>query len=196
MGIFVGNPYYLSVSKLNNIVKACLSGDSKAQAQLYKQYASRLYALCLRYTNNEDEARDILQEGFIKIFEKLGQYKNTGSLEGWMRKIVVNTALEKIRKESRFVLVEDETMIENDKYKYEHVLEDIERNELLGMIKELSLQYRMVFNLYAIEGYSHKEISKKLNISEGTSKSNLSRARELLKSKIETRYKIKFGKVI
>ena len=186
----------MSVSKLNNIVKACLSGDSKAPAQLYKQYASRLYALCLRYTNNEDEARDILQEGFIKIFEKLGQYKNTGSLEGWMRKIVVNTALEKIRKESRFVLVEDETMIENDKYKYEHVLEDIERNELLGMIQELSLQYRMVFNLYAIEGYSHKEISKKLNISEGTSKSNLSRARELLKSKIETRYKIKFGKVI
>jgi RNA polymerase sigma-70 factor (ECF subfamily) len=92
--------------------------------------------------------------------------------------------------------VEDETMIENEQYKYEHVLEELGEKELLEMIQELSVQYRMVFNLYAIEGYSHKEISKKLNISEGTSKSNLSRARELLKSKIETRYKIKLGKVI
>jgi RNA polymerase sigma-70 factor (ECF subfamily) len=184
------------VSKLNNIVKACLKGESRAQAQLYEMYAGRLFALCLRYANNEDEAKDILQEGFIKIFDKLQQYKNKGSLEGWMRKIIVNTALEKIRRENRFVLVEDETMIENEQYKYEHVLEELGEKELLEMIQELSVQYRMVFNLYAIEGYSHKEISKKLNISEGTSKSNLSRARELLKSKIEARYKIKLGKVI
>lgn len=163
---------------------------------MYEMYAGRLFALCLRYANNEDEAKDILQEGFIKIFDKLQQYKNKGSLEGWMRKIIVNTALEKIRRENRFVLVEDETMIENEQYKYEHVLEELGEKELLEMIQELSVQYRMVFNLYAIEGYSHKEISKKLNISEGTSKSNLSRARELLKSKIEARYKIKLGKVI
>lgn len=163
---------------------------------MYEMYAGRLFALCLRYTNNEDEAKDILQEGFIKIFDKLQQYKNKGSLEGWMRKIIVNTALEKIRRENRFVLVEDDTMIENEQYKYEHVLEELGAKELLEMIQELSVQYRMVFNLYAIEGYSHKEISKKLNISEGTSKSNLSRARELLKSKIEARYKIKLGKVI
>lgn len=163
---------------------------------MYEMYAGRLFALCLRYANNEDEAKDILQEGFIKIFDKLQQYKNKGSLEGWMRKIIVNTALEKIRRENRFVLVEDETMMENEQYKYEHVLEELGEKELLEMIQELSVQYRMVFNLYAIEGYSHKEISKKLNISEGTSKSNLSRARELLKSKIEARYKIKLGKVI
>ncbi|MFP4620443.1 MAG: RNA polymerase sigma factor [Bacteroidales bacterium] len=184
------------MSTLNNIVKACLKGDSKAQAQLYEKFAGRLYALCLRYANNEDEAKDILQEGFIKIFDKLQQYKNKGSLEGWMRKIVVNTALEKIRKENRFILLEDETMIENEQYKYEHVLEDIGEKELLEMIEELSVQYRMVFNLYAIEGYSHREISQKLNITEGTSKSNLSRARELLKSKIESRYNIKLSKVI
>ena len=184
------------MSKLNNIIKACLRGESRAQAQLYEMYAGRLFALCLRYANNEDEAKDILQEGFIKIFDKLQQYKNKGSLEGWMRKIIVNTALEKIRRENRFVLVEDETMMENEQYKYEHVLEELGEKELLEMIQELSVQYRMVFNLYAIEGYSHKEISKKLNISEGTSKSNLSRARELLKSKIEARYKIKLGKVI
>ncbi|MCF8335860.1 MAG: RNA polymerase sigma factor [Bacteroidales bacterium] len=182
--------------KLNNIVKACLKGDSRAQAQLYEQYGSRLYAVCLRYTNNEDDAKDILQEGFIKIFDKLHQYKNKGSLEGWMRKIIVNTALERTRRENRFVLVDDETIIENDQYKYDHVLEEIGRKELLEMIQELSAQYRMVFNLYAIEGYSHKEISKKLDIQEGTSKSNLSRARELLKSKIEKRYKIKLSKVI
>ncbi len=182
--------------KLNNIIKACLKGESRAQAQLYEMYAGKLYALCLRYTNNEDEAKDILQEGFIKIFDKLQQYKNKGSLEGWMRKIIVNTALEKIRRENRFILMEDETMIENEQHKYEHILEEIGEKELLEMIQELSVQYRMVFNLYAIEGYSHKEISKKLNISEGTSKSNLSRARELLKRKIEARYKIKLGKVI
>lgn len=184
------------MSELSNIVKACLKGDSWAQAELYKQYASRLYAICLRYANDEDEAKDILQEGFIKIFDKLQQYKNIGSFEGWMRKIIVNTALERIRKESRFLLVEDETMIANDHYKYEHILEEIGEQELLEMIQELSAQYRMVFNLYAIEGYSHKEISKKLDISEGTSKSNLSRARETLKRKIEIRYNTIIGKVI
>ena len=159
-------------------------------------FAGRLYGICLRYANNEDDAKDILQEGFIKIFEKLRQYSNTGSLEGWMRKIIVNTALEKIRRENRFMLVEDDAFIGHDQYKYEHILEELGEKDLLGMIQELSPQYRMVFNLYAIEGYSHKEIAHKLNISEGTSKSNLSRARDLLKNKIEQTSQIKISKVI
>ena len=184
------------MSKSTNILKACLKGDARAQGRLYDMYADRLYGISLRYANDEDEAKDILQEGFIKIFEKLKQYKNKGSLEGWMRKIIVNTALERIRRENRFMLVEDDTFIEYERYRYEHILEELEEKDLLEMIQELSPQYRMVFNLYAIEGYSHKEISQMLNISEGTSKSNLSRARHLLKYKIELYYNIKISQVI
>lgn len=182
--------------KETNILKASQKGDPRAQARLYEMFAGRLFGICLRYAHNEDDAKDILQEGFIKIFDKLKQYKNKGSLEGWMRKIIVNTALEKIRKENRFMVVEEDTFLDYDHYKYEHILEELGEKELLEMIRELSPQYRMVFNLYAIEGYSHKEIAQKLNISEGTSKSNLSRARELLKNKIETRYEIQISKVI
>ena len=159
-------------------------------------YADRLYGICLRYANDKDDAKDILQEGFIKIFEKLKQYKNKGSLEGWMRKIIVNTALERIRKENRFMLVEDHAFMEYDQFRYEHILEELGEKDLLAMIRELTPQYRMVFNLYAVEGYSHKEISQMLNISEGTSKSNLSRARHLLKYKIEWNYNIKISQVI
>jgi RNA polymerase sigma-70 factor (ECF subfamily) len=184
------------VSKSNNILKACLRSDPRAQARLYEMYASRLYGIALRYANDEDEAKDILQEGFIKIFEKLKQYRNKGSLEGWMRRIIINTALERIRRENRFMLVEEDGFIEHEQYRYEHILEDLGEKDLLEMIQELTPQYRMVFNLYAIEGYSHKEISQKLNISEGTSKSNLSRARNLLKYKIELYYNIKISQVI
>jgi RNA polymerase sigma-70 factor (ECF subfamily) len=184
------------VPKETNILKASRKGDPRAQARLYEMFAGRLYGVCLRYAQNEDDAKDILQEGFIKIFDKLRQYKNKGSLEGWMRKIIVNTALEKIRKENRFMVVEEDAFLDYDHYKYEHILEELGEKELLEMIRELSPQYRMVFNLYAIEGYSHKEIAQQLNISEGTSKSNLSRARELLKNKIETRYEIQISKVI
>jgi len=159
-------------------------------------FAPRLYGVCMRYAQDEDDAKDILQEGFIKIFDKLKQYRNKGSLEGWMRKIIVNTALERIRKESRIMLVENASIIEHDHYKYEHILEELGEKDLLEMIQELSPQYRMVFNLYAIEGYAHREISQMLNISEGTSKSNLSRARDLLKHKIELRSEIKISKVI
>jgi len=159
-------------------------------------YADRLYGITLRYARNEDEAKDIFQEGFIKIFEKLKQYQNKGSLEGWMRKIIVNTALERIRRENKFMLVEDEAYMEYEQYKYEHILEELGQKDLLEMIRQLSPQYRVVFNLYAIEGYSHKEISEKLNISEGTSKSNLSRARQFLKAKIEQYYPVKISQVI
>lgn len=173
---------------LRNIVKACLKGNRQSQHRLYQMFASRLYGVSLRYADNEEDAKDILQEGFIKIFENLGQYKQNGSLEGWMRKIIVNTGLEKIRKEGKIRLVEDETYASNIHMNYEHVLEEMQHKDLLKMIQDLSVQYRMVFNLYVIEGYSHREISQKLQISEGTSKSNLSRAREILKKKIKEQY--------
>lgn len=183
--------------KLTNIIKACQRGDRASQKQLYSLFASRLYGVCLRYSYNEEDAKDLLQEGFIKIFKNLKQYKHSGSFEGWMRKIVVNTALERFRKSTRSLAIENEDYMDTLQMDYEHVLEELGYKDLMRMVQELSEQYRIVFNLYVIEGYTHKEISQKLNINEGTSKSNLSRARELLKEKVRRQYKVnKAGKVI
>ncbi|MFP3861065.1 MAG: RNA polymerase sigma factor [Bacteroidales bacterium] len=181
---------------LTNIVKACKKGDKKSQKLLYDIFSPRLYGLCLRYSSDEHEAKDLLQEGFIKIFSKLNQYKNQGSLEGWMKRIVINTAMENFRKSNNLILRHSDIHLENTHVKYEHVLEELNSKDLLRMIQSLSPQYRAVFNLYAIEGYNHQEIAHKLNISEGTSKSNLSRAREMLKKKINKDINIKLTKVI
>ena len=173
------------MSEIKNIINGCLKGNRRDQELLYRRHAAKLYAVCLQYSGNDDEAKDILQEGFIKIFENLRQYKFEGSFEGWMRRITVNTALEKYRSRNNLYKVEDidqisETESEPDADDYN----GLEANDLLGIIRELPPKYRMVFNLYAIEGYSHKEISKMVNISEGTSKSNLSRARIILQRRV------------
>ncbi|MFO8235351.1 MAG: RNA polymerase sigma factor [Bacteroidales bacterium] len=181
---------------LINIVKACKKGDQKSQKLLYDIFSPRLYGLCLRYTNNEHEAKDLLQESFIKIFDKLKQFKNQGSLEGWMKRIIINTAMENFRKGSNVLLYHSDAHIENVQLRYEHVLEELNSKDLLQMVQSLSPQYRAVFNLYAIEGYNHQEIACMLGISEGTSKSNLSRAREMLKKKINQEVNIKFTQVI
>ncbi len=172
-----------------------MKGDRKAQKELYAAFASKMYALCLRYAKDEDEAKDILQDGFIKVFLKLKQFNNKGSFEGWIRKIIVNTALEKFRDKNYLFAVNMENNYEAGEKEYDHILSDIAANDLLKLVQELSPQYRMVFNLYAIEGYSHKEICEKLDIKEGTSKSNLSRAREILKEKIKDYYSIKVNYV-
>jgi RNA polymerase sigma-70 factor (ECF subfamily) len=185
------------VSKtLANILKACLKGDRRSQQQLYQLFVAKLYGVCLRYSDNEEEAKEILQEGFIKIFTNLKQFKNKGSLEGWMRRIMINTAMEYFRKNSNFLLYDNDTKLESVQVKYEHVIEDLNKKDLLKMIQDLTPQYRMVFNLYAIEGYSHQEIAEILNISEGTSKSNLSRARALLKRRINEEINLRTSKVI
>jgi RNA polymerase sigma factor (sigma-70 family) len=173
------------LSEIKKIIKGCLAGDRRDQELLYRRHASKLYAVCLQYSGNDEEARDILQEGFIKIFENLEHYKHEGSFEGWMRRITVNTALEKFRSRHNLYRVDDigsikEPDAEPDNQDYA----GLEANDLLGIIRELPTKYRMVFNLYAIEGYSHKEISKMVNISEGTSKSNLSRARVILQRRV------------
>ena len=168
------------------IIEGCKSGDRKSQATLYQLYSDRLYGVCLRYLKDEDDACDTLHEGFIKIFKNISQLKEPKAIQGWMRKIIVNTALEKFRNmihtepiHEIFVRTkEDETNIESD----------ISQQDLLKLVHELSPQYRTVFNLYAIEGYNHKEISEMLNISEGTSKSNLSRARSILQDKVKALY--------
>ena len=181
---------------LTNIINSCIKGDRKSQKRLYLQFADLLYGVALRYAQDSDDAKDILQESFIKIFNNLNQFKNEGSFEGWMRKVVVNTALERLRKQNRLWLMDEYVTLQTLDYNYEHVLQDLNEKELIQVIQELSPRYRMVFNLYVIEGYSHKEIASKLKISEGTSKSNLSRAKEILKGKIEKIYYIKKGKII
>jgi len=173
------------LSEIKKIIKGCLEGNRRDQELLYRRHAAKLYAVCLQYSGNDDEARDILQEGFIKIFENLVNYKHEGSFEGWMRRITVNTALEKFRSKHNLYRVDDiDTIPEPDAEPDSEDYAGLEANDLLAIIRELPPKYRMVFNLYAIEGYSHKEIAGMVNISEGTSKSNLSRARVILQRKV------------
>lgn len=173
------------MSDIKEIIKGCIDGNRRDQELLYRRHSSKLYSVCLQYSGNDEEARDILQEGFIKIFEHLHNYKHEGSFEGWMRRIVVNTALEKFRSRHNLFRVDDidaisEPEAEPDNEDYS----GLQAVDLLFIIRELPPKYRMVFNLYAIEGYSHKEIGQMLNISEGTSKSNLSRARNILQRRV------------
>lgn len=171
---------------IRNIIKGCLAGNRRDQELLYRRHAAKLYAVCLQYSGNDDEARDILQEGYIKIFENLITYKNEGSFEGWMRRIIVNTALEKYRSKHNLYRVDDIDLIqEPDAAPETEDYAGLEAVDLLDIIRELPPKYRMVFNLFAIEGYSHKEISQMTKISEGTSKSNLSRARIILQKKVK-----------
>ena len=152
---------------------------------LYRQYSAKMWAICLRYAHDHDEAKDILQDGFMKIFEKISQYEGRGYFEGWMRKIIVNTALAIYRKK-HFLNIESNLIPEKSDEISGQIESKLSADELLEIINELSPQYKIVFNLYAIEGYSHKEISEMLGISEGTSKSNLSRARYILQKKVST----------
>ena len=172
------------MNNYSEIIKACLKGNRLAQNRLYQIFADKMYGVCLRYANNEDEAKDILQDGFIKVFTNLKQFNNKGSFEGWIRRIVVNTALEKFRDKKQMFAVSMEAEYDPNNNHYDHILSELSAKDLLKLIQELSPQYKLVFNLYAIEGYSHKEICDILDIKEGTSKSNLSRAREILKEKV------------
>lgn len=173
------------MQKEKDIIDGCLSGSRRDQELLYRRYAPRLYAVCLQYSGNTEEARDVLQEGFIKIFENLSRFSHEGSFEGWMRRIIVNTALEKYRSRYYLSRVDDiDEVREPEADPENNDFAGLAAFDLLNMIMELPPKYRMVFNLYAIEGYSHKEIGEMVGISEGTSKSNLSRAREILQKKV------------
>ncbi len=170
--------------EIEELLRACSKGEKRGQEKLYRLVASQMYALCLRYMGNEDDARDVMQDGFIKVFNKITQYSGKGSLEGWIRKIMVNTALEKFRSKPNVVYLDDSyNTIENSGN--DDAIQQLNAEEILKLIQKLSPAYRMVFNLFAIEGYSHSEIAEKLGISEGTSKSNLSRARVILQIKIK-----------
>lgn len=172
---------------LEDIVKGCISGKRKAQEQLFNLFSEEMFGVCLYYSKDYTEAEDTLHEGFMKVFQKIAQFQGKGSLAGWIKRIMINTALEKYRKQVQMYAVGDEISSEKD-IAPGNVIDDLSVQDLLAMIRELSPQYKMVFNLYAIDGYSHREISEMLGISEGTSKSNLARARTILQEKVKKRF--------
>jgi RNA polymerase sigma factor (sigma-70 family) len=162
------------------LIRACQKGDAIAQREIYNKYSGKMMGVCMRYVNSRFEAEDILISGFMRIFDKIGQYKHEGSFEGWIRRVMVNEALGYIRKNKSIYL---EIEIEKADYHKETNTEaytGLEAEDLLKLVQQLPHGYKTVFNLYAIEGYSHKEIADMLQISENTSKSQLSRARALL----------------
>ena len=167
----------------NQLIKNCIKQDAQAQSQLYKQYASKLFSLCLKYSKNYAEAEDNLHDAFITIFNKIEQYNNKGSFEGWLKRITINTALQRYRKDVGVYDIINEDNIEDVSVNFNE--DDVSIEYLLEIIQELPDRYRLVFNLYVLDGYSHVEISELIHISTGTSKSNLSRARLILKEKIE-----------
>ena len=167
---------------LKDLIYKCKKQDRNAQEQLYRLYAGKLFGLCLKYSDNRQQAEDNLQDGFVTIFEKISQYKDAGSFEGWMKRIIINTALQKHRQQKVYGITNEDHLREDE---VEVESEDLSVDFLLECVQALPDRYRQVFNLYVLDGYSHKEIAEMLNISEGTSKSNLARARMALKDRIE-----------
>ena len=167
---------------LEQLIQKCKRNDTKAQSEIYKLFSSKLFAICLKYSRNHAEAQDILHDAFLVIFKKITQFKSKGSFEGWLKRIVINTALQRYRKKGVLEIVNEE-LIEDVKVEIDN--DDVNIDFLLKCIQELPDRYRLVFNLYVLDGYSHKEIAKMLNITTGTTKSNLARARMILRNKIE-----------
>ncbi|MGB1242879.1 MAG: RNA polymerase sigma factor [Chitinophagales bacterium] len=168
------------------LIKACMRGDRTAQNQLYKEHKYKMMGVCLRYAKDRAEAEDILQDGFFKVFCDLKQFSGTGPLGAWIRRVMVNTALMHVRKNKNklFPSVELEK-VEHKQASEEDLFSRFRMQALVQMIQRLPDGYRMVFNMYVIEGYSHKEIAKQLDISESTSKSQLSRAKMTLRQMLE-----------
>jgi RNA polymerase sigma factor (sigma-70 family) len=163
------------------LLEAILRQDAKAQRLLYERFARKMFGVCLRYTRNREEAEDYLQDGFLKVFQKLSSFKNEGSLEGWIRRVIVNTCLGNIRQQK---LQWNDLGEANEPMEAAVAIDKLQTTDLLELIRQLPPGFRTVFNLYAIEGYSHKEIAELLNITEGTSKSQFARARASLADKL------------
>jgi RNA polymerase sigma-70 factor (ECF subfamily) len=168
------------------LVERLRKKDREAQKYVYEKYSKIFYGLCLRYAYNAQEADDMLQEGFLKIFLKISQYSGTGSFEGWMKRIIINNAINFYHKYYKYRYhdnISESYDLESDDNFYDDA--DFTYDELLGIINELPAGYKIVFNLFAIEGYKHKEISKMLGISENTSKSQYHRAKKILQNKLK-----------
>ncbi|HEV7622396.1 MAG TPA: RNA polymerase sigma factor [Flavisolibacter sp.] len=178
------------VGDISSLIEMCNRGDRFSQSRLYNIFAPKMFAICLRYSRSREEAEEILQEGFVKVFQMVSQFQNKGVFEGWIRRIMINCALQRLRKiQLNTVSIEKLPFYEN--IKSVNGFHNLEVKYLIKLVQELSPVYRLVFNLYVFEGWKHKEIAKALNISEGTSKSNLNSARSVLQKKILNSLNIK-----
>jgi RNA polymerase sigma-70 factor (ECF subfamily) len=167
------------------LLESCIHQDRRAQKALYELYAPRMLTLCIRYIGDRERAWDILHDGFITVFEKIDSYSGSGSFEGWMRKIFVNTALMSLRKGDVLKYTEELNIAEREVSPEYSALENINSKELLRLIATMPVGFRTVFNMYVIEGYSHQEIADQMKISEGSSRSQLSRARIWLQERLK-----------
>jgi RNA polymerase sigma-70 factor (ECF subfamily) len=167
---------------IGQLIHECTNNNTKAQEQLYRLLAPKLFAVCLKYSRNYEEAQDNLQESFLVIFDKISQFKNKGSFEGWAKRIAINYTLQQYRNQNIFEIVSENIADESE---VEIEDENVSLEFLTKIIQQLPDRYRLVFNLYVMDDYSHKEIAEMLNINIGTSKSNLARAKAILKEKIE-----------
>lgn len=169
---------------LKILISQCQDNQRKAQAEIYNRFSAKLFSVCLRYSNNYEDAQDVFQDGFILIFKKINQFRFQGSFEGWMRRIMVNCCIERHRSKNHLYILNEDITLDKDVEEFEFDLDDEGEShsykDLLEFIQKLPSRYQQVFNLYVIEEYSHQEIANMLGISVGTSKSNLSRAREKL----------------
>lgn len=182
-----------ALSPMQQLIELCKEGDRAAQKRIFDSLAPKMFAVCLRYMGNRDDAEDILQEGFVTIFQKIGTYSGEGSFEGWARKIFVNTALMSLRRTDALKLSDDISEAWNMSSEGATQIQNIGYKELMKLISSLPAGYRTVFNMYVIEGYSHKEIADELGISAVTSRSQLQRARTMLQEKVMKLYGAKQG---
>ncbi|MGM9737359.1 MAG: RNA polymerase sigma factor [Candidatus Cryptobacteroides sp.] len=173
------NPEYRS------LIEGCIKGDRAAQCKLYNSLAPKMFALCIRYLGDKEAAEDILQEGFIMLFEKLGSFSETGSFEGWARKIFVNTALMSLRKNDALKMSDNIESARNVESGQPSVIQSLGYKELMHLVMSLPAGYRTVFNMFVIEGFSHNDIAAALGISPATSRSQLNRARQMLQEMIK-----------
>ncbi|MFY0606191.1 MAG: RNA polymerase sigma factor [Cyclobacteriaceae bacterium] len=186
----------LRINKSNSeeiLLRECIKRKPSAQKEMYERFAPKMLGVCLRYIHDREEAEHVMIGGMVKVFDKLAQFQSDGSLEGWIRRIMVNESLMYIRKHKNMSL-EVEVEAADSEPDYQMLENNLEADDLMNLIGELPIGYRTVFNLYAIEGYSHKEIAKTLDINENTSKSQLSRARKMLQSRLATLNEIELKK--
>jgi RNA polymerase sigma factor (sigma-70 family) len=177
-------PQHQDSLSVEELLEGCCRGERAAQQAFYARYAPKLFSICLRYADDYHQAEDLLQEGFIKVFRHIGSFRGEGSLDGWLRRIFVNTAIEHHRRKHNLYPLVDAQGLELE-WQAEDALGQLAASDLMALVNSLSPGYRTVFNLYAVEGYNHKDIAEMLGISEGTSKSQLARARVLLQKKVE-----------
>jgi RNA polymerase sigma-70 factor (ECF subfamily) len=173
-----------SLEQIDQLIEGCITGNRQSQNRLYNLLSPKMFVVCLRYSKNHEEAEEILQEGFIKVFGFIHQYKFTGSFEGWVRKIMVNCALQKYRSKRQMHAIVNIDTTAVEQIGNEDIISRIGTKELLKIVQQLSPAYRTIFNLYVFEGMKHREIAEHLGISEGTSKSNLSDARAFLQKAV------------